>query len=74
MKVTIYQPWRGTPNGQSVEVEIPALPRQGDHLGHDQSGVIGYVDNVMFWWPEDGGPCQVEVRLVAVPRESRSQP
>lgn len=47
----------------SVEVEVPFLPRVGDHISHDPSGISGSVKSAGFWWPEDGGPLQIEVRI-----------
>ena len=69
MRITINQPWRGSPDNKYVEgIEVPLVPRKGDYLSHDPSGLSGFVDLVMFWWPEDKPGPVVEVRLVAKDR------
>jgi len=48
---------------KSVRVEVPALPRVGDHVSHDKAGISGYVKDVMFWWDEKGKLRDIEVSL-----------
>jgi hypothetical protein len=47
----------------SVELEAPALPRVGDHISHDKSGIGGYVNDVTFWWDEKGKLRNIEVAI-----------
>lgn len=56
---------RGLPGKEKSvrNVSAPALPRVGDHVSHDKSGVSGYVSDVMFWWDEDGKLRDIQVSL-----------
>lgn len=67
MKITLakYDP---APNTKMVSVETPSLPRVGDHVSHEPSGMSGYVKRVSFWWDEkakkpDALPTDIEVFL-----------
>jgi hypothetical protein len=64
MKIRLVKE-NGTPTLKDAGLlEVPALPRVGDHVSHDPSGTSGYVKSVSFWWPEEGGPLTIEVRLL----------
>jgi hypothetical protein len=45
-----------------TEVEAPVLPRTGDFLDHEPSGLSGYVVKVMFHW-SGNGVFEIEVWL-----------
>lgn len=63
-KITLGRPKEDRPYElDTVEVEVPALPRVGDYVGHEPSGIVGYVQNVTFYWNEDNEPLHIEVRL-----------
>jgi hypothetical protein len=47
---------------RSVDVKVPALPRVGDFVNHEPSGVSGYVHRVLFSWDEEG-KLVIEVRV-----------
>lgn len=61
-KITITGP-RDIEGEPSAEVLVPELPRVGDHVDHEPSGISGYVKFVGFWWPEDGGDVNIEVNV-----------
>lgn len=54
----------GTPNPVSAGlVEAPALPRVGDTLEHQRTGISGRVKRVDFWWPEGDAVAEITVWL-----------
>jgi hypothetical protein len=38
----------------SVYAGTSALPREGDLIEHEPSGISGYVRRASFWWNEHG--------------------
>ena len=63
VEIIIAGPRDDSGNEPSIEAEVPALPRVGDHISHDASGVSGYVRSVSFWWDEsDNLTIKVSVR------------
>lgn len=56
-------PTAGEP-GKSVVVEMPCVPRVGEHFSHEASGVSGYVAEVDYWFPEgQADSLSVSIRL-----------
>lgn len=54
MKIDIRMP--RTVEGEPMwnDVEIPAIPRTGEHLSSDRDGYSGTVQNVSYWQDETG--------------------
>ena len=53
----------GTPDVRNAgKIDVPFLPRVGEYVSHEPSGLSGTVKAVTFWWPEKG-PLHIEVRL-----------
>lgn len=48
---------------KSVEVEAPVLPRIGEYVSHDKSGIIGPVHSIQYWWDEKGKFRDVQVSV-----------
>ncbi|UXN73355.1 hypothetical protein N8D56_21145 [Devosia sp. A8/3-2] len=48
---------------KSVEVEAPVLPRIGEYISHDKSGISGPVHSVQYWWDEVGKFHDVQVSV-----------
>lgn len=53
-EVTILGPRNETGERPGPKVLVPALPRIGDWIEHEPSGVKGDVKSVSFWWDEHG--------------------
>lgn len=54
MKVTLKKRTPPDEPTKSIEVEMPCVPRVGDHVGHEPSAIDGYVHDVAFWWDDTG--------------------
>lgn len=54
IKIDVKQRTGNGPDYKMYTVDVPALPRVGDHMASDKDGFSGYVKGVMFWWDEDG--------------------
>ncbi len=63
VKVTLAGPREADGSEKTIDVEVPIVPRVDEYISHDPSGLSGTVRNVMYWWPEDGGDLQIEVRV-----------
>lgn len=37
-----------------ASMQVPALPRVGDHIHNEQVHLTGYVKDISFWWDADG--------------------
>jgi hypothetical protein len=59
-KITIWRAPNSSASEDSVEVEVPTLPREGDRVSHYPSGIFGHVGDVVFSWDEN---LRIEVRL-----------
>lgn len=54
-KISIEAPRKNDGTVPTIEVEVPSVPREGEHVSHDQhEGISGYVRNVDYWWDESG--------------------
>lgn len=54
MKIDIKMPRTFESEPLWQDVEIPAVPRIGEHLSSDRDGYSGYVTSVSYWQDETG--------------------
>lgn len=62
-KIKLAKSIEGRTKTNEVEVDVNFIPRVGDYVDHEKSGINGYVAAVTHWMPEGGSEFIIEVRI-----------